>query len=240
MERAEAEQALFYAMSVGEQLLISGAEVSRVEDTIRRIGLAYGAERVDVFSITSSILATLYYGTDQFVSQSRRVTSSLNDFDAIDRLNQLSRTICKTRPRGEWIRAELKRIAARKRYSPAAMLLIYATIAAGFSALFGGDFIDIIASAVIGALLRLAETALRPASFNRMFTQLLYGFCGGVLANFAVMIGDIMLFIPGLAFTNSLRDLFSGDTVTGLIRLCESLLLAILLAFGFALANLLF
>ena len=70
MERAEAEQALFYAMSVGEQLLISGAEVSRVEDTIRRIGLAYGAERVDVFSITSSILATLYYGTDQFVSQS--------------------------------------------------------------------------------------------------------------------------------------------------------------------------
>lgn len=251
MERAEAERALFYAMSVGEQLLISGAEVSRVEDTIRRIGLAYGAERVDVFSITSSILATLYYGTDQFVSQSRRVTSSLNDFDAIDRLNQLSRTICKTRPRGEWIRAELKRIAARKRYSPAAMLLIYATIAAGFSALFGGDFIDIIASAVIGALLRLAETALLPASFNRMFTQLLYGFCGGVLANFAVMIGaghhadlialgDIMLFIPGLAFTNSLRDLFSGDTVTGLIRLCESLLLAILLAFGFALANLLF
>ena len=49
-----------------------------------------------------------------------------------------------------------------------------------------------------------------------------------------------MLFIPGIAFTNSLRDLFSGDTITGLIRFFESLLLAILLALGFALANLIF
>ena len=55
----------------------------------------------------------------------------------------------------------------------------------------------------------------------------------GILANFAVRIGlghradlisigNIMLLIPGIAFTNSLRDLFSGDTITGLIRWYES------------------
>ncbi len=54
MNREEAEQYLYCAMSIGEQLLISGAEVGRVEDTICRICKAYGAERVDVFSITSS------------------------------------------------------------------------------------------------------------------------------------------------------------------------------------------
>ena len=32
-----------------EQLLCCGAEVGRVEDTIRRICLAYGATRADVF-----------------------------------------------------------------------------------------------------------------------------------------------------------------------------------------------
>ena len=47
--REEAEQHLYYAMMIGEELLISGAEVGRVEDTIRRICISYGAERVDVF-----------------------------------------------------------------------------------------------------------------------------------------------------------------------------------------------
>ena len=56
MTRDEAEQYLYYAMTIGEQLLCCGAEVGRVEDTIRRICLAYGASRADVFSITSSIV----------------------------------------------------------------------------------------------------------------------------------------------------------------------------------------
>ena len=60
MKREEAEQYLFYAMTIGEMLLTSGAEVGRVEDTIRRICMAYGAKRVDVFSITSSIVTTMY------------------------------------------------------------------------------------------------------------------------------------------------------------------------------------
>ena len=74
---------------------------------------------------------------------------------------------------------------------------------------------------------------------------------GGILANFAVLIGpgtscrlisigNIMLLIPGIAFTNSLRDLFSGDTITGLIRCMESVLLAFVVGLGFTAANLLF
>ena len=50
---------LEYALDIGEQMVICGAEISRVEDTIERICRAYGAERIDVFSITSCIIATL-------------------------------------------------------------------------------------------------------------------------------------------------------------------------------------
>ena len=49
-----------------------------------------------------------------------------------------------------------------------------------------------------------------------------------------------MLLIPGVAFTNSLRDMFSGDTITGLVRFLESVLLAIIIALGFTLSYLLF
>lgn len=40
------------------------------------------------------------------------------------------------------------------------------------------------------------------------------------------MIGDIMLLIPGILMTNSIRDILIGDTISGVMRLVESLLWA--------------
>ena len=54
-----------------------------------------------------------------------------------------------------------------------------------------------------------------------------------------VIIGVIMLLIPGIAFTNSMRDILVGDTISGIMRLIESLLWAAGLAVGFMLAILL-
>lgn len=51
-----------------------------------------------------------------------------------------------------------------------------------------------------------------------------------------VMIGSIMLLIPGIALTNALRDLFAGDTISGILRLLEALIQAGAIACGFALA----
>jgi len=45
-----------------------------------------------------------------------------------------------------------------------------------------------------------------------------------------------MLLIPGLALTNAVKDMFVGDTITGSLRLVESLLWAVAIACGFALA----
>lgn len=47
------------AMDIGEQMLISGAEVYRVVESISRICHALGANRVDVFIITSSMVVTV-------------------------------------------------------------------------------------------------------------------------------------------------------------------------------------
>ena len=57
----DTEALLECALDVGEQMLICGAEISRVEDTVERICYAYGASRVDVFTITSCINATVKF-----------------------------------------------------------------------------------------------------------------------------------------------------------------------------------
>ena len=56
----EREQRLLVsrALDIGERMLLSGGEVSRVEDTISRILKSYGAERVEVFTILSFISLT--------------------------------------------------------------------------------------------------------------------------------------------------------------------------------------
>ena len=49
------------------------------------------------------------------------------------------------------------------------------------------------------------------------------------------MIGNIVLLIPGMALANSIRDLLCGDIVAGLLRLVESLLVALAIAAGYSL-----
>ena len=248
MEREEAEQYLFYAMTIGEMLLTSGAEVGRVEDTIRRICMAYGASRVDVFSITSSIVTTMYGDDFGICTQTRRVAGMSNDLNKLDELNCLSRKICTQKPSAKEIKKELERIEKGPRYSYGTQVFIYALISGAFSVFFGGDFRDMLASAFIGAILKFLEAFVKKVSVNTLLKALICSIAGGFLANLAVRtglghhadlisIGNIMLLTPGIAFTNSLRDMFSGDTITGLIRFMESILLAIIIALGFALVN---
>lgn len=251
MNREDAEQYLFCAMSIGEQLLISGAEVGRVEDTIRRICTAYGAARVDVFSITSSIITTIYGEDFGICTQTRRVSGTSHDLNKLGELNELSRRICATRPEPALIREELEKILNGPRYSFGVQVLIYALICFSFTMFFGGDIKDMAASAIIGVLLKFLETFVKKGFPNTMITAFICSTAGGFLSNLAVLIGlgnhvdlisigNIMLLMPGIAFTNSLRDMFSGDIITGLTRFIESVLLAIIIALGFTLANFLY
>jgi len=54
-----------------------------------------------------------------------------------------------------------------------------------------------------------------------------------------MIIGNIMLLIPGIAFTTALRDIINGDTLSGLLGLCEAILRALAVAIGFAVVLLL-
>ena len=51
-----------------------------------------------------------------------------------------------------------------------------------------------------------------------------------------ILIGDIMLLIPGLAMTNAIRNTLLGNTISGVVRLAESLIWAAALAGGFMVA----
>ena len=51
----------------------------------------------------------------------------------------------------------------------------------------------------------------------------------------AAMLCSVMLLIPGIPFVNSMRDIFVGDTITGLLSAFEAVLRALAIAAGCAL-----
>ena len=240
-------EVLSAAMDIGEAMLKNGAEVYRVEDCVRRICFAYGAQSVDVFSITSSILLTIEFPNEVRITQTRRIMSFVTDLDRVDRLNQLSRRMCSERLDHETFRAAFCEIVQRKRYSYLVETFAFALIAAAFTVFFGGSWQDGLISGAIGMIVKAAVYLSSVVNFNRVLSNLIASFVMSVLAFLSVrfsiarsvemiVIGNIMLLIPGVILTNSLRDMISGDTMTGILRFAEAIILALAIAGGYILA----
>ena len=83
-------------MDIGAMMIRNGSEVKRVEDTLRRMGAAYGAERMDVFAITSTLVCTMNMPDGTVCSMSRGTRDGAKtDFWKLERINALSREYCK-------------------------------------------------------------------------------------------------------------------------------------------------
>ncbi len=234
-------------LEMGELLLDSGAEISRVEDTLARMGKAYGAHRSDVFVIPSLISITLNYPEEEPVTETRRIHSTGGtDFYRLEKLNTLSRACCREPLAVEELRRRLDGVAHGQKPFP---VIFWGSVlgGGGFAVFFGGTLWDGLAGAVFGALICLLQTALGRTELNpvasNLIVSLLAGLGIGIVAGLIpalhmdkIMIGDIMLMIPGLAMTNALRNILVGNTISGTMRLAECLIWAGALAGGFMVA----
>ena len=91
---ARSTECLTCALDAGELLLTYGAEVSRVEDTIQRLEHVCGFDLVDVFTITSSIVATVRLPDGGSITQSRRIKARVTNLGRVAKINALSRRFC--------------------------------------------------------------------------------------------------------------------------------------------------
>ena len=236
------------ALDIGEHMLVSGAEVYRVEDCISRICFAYGATDVDVFTITSSIVSTITQPDGQRLTQTRRIEGYSTDLDRVDRLNHLSRKMCRDQMDYEEFQKEFAGVMAAKRYPEWVEAAFYVVVATSFTVFFGGSWRDAVISGVIGLVLKGVLILIHAVQFNHVLSNLIASFVLSVLAFMAVrfrladtvdmiVIGNIMLLIPGISLTNSLRDMVSGDTMAGMLRFLEACILALAIAAGYILAS---
>lgn len=232
-------------LDTGEVLLTNGAEVFRVEDTLNRLCLAYGFSNINVFSITSSIVLTVKCANGRIVTQTRRIGGRDTNLRKVERVNALSRQLCKTPLCVGDFQQRLEEISRLENNPMLLQCFGYALISATFSVFFGGSAWDSLAAALSGIFVFAVQYFLKKTRMNDILQSLLasaFTACVVVLlirlgigqAPDKITIGNIMLLIPGIAFTTALRDLINGDTISGLIGISEAVIKAIAIAIGFA------
>ncbi len=244
-----ADNILRIALDVGEGLLTNGADVHRVEIAIEKISRAYGARHVDVFTIHSLILVALYMPDGTHSTQSRRILDTSNNITKLEMYNALSREICETTPQIDVVDEKIREIKKERIYPFYLTVIAYFLSAGSFAIFFGGSLLDGIASGCVGIVMALVEK-VRIEQVNKMVKISLVSFVAGLLSCLCirigfgdnldmVIIGTIMLLIPGVSFGNSMRDLLSGDTLTGTIKVVQAIITAVMMALGYSLALLL-
>lgn len=230
------------AIGIGELLLHYGGEVHRVEDAINRICLAYGAEKADVFVIPSLIQLQVTMKDGSVETQIMRLSRNYIHLARLEKANSLSRAVCKNPIPLDEVEKEIQAV---KKYKPLPKWLCYIGGFLGtgaFTMFFGGTWRDALAASCIGFMMvflqslklsrislsdlgRIAVTSLFAGILSVLSVQL------GIAENTdMVIIGTIMLEVPGIALGNAARDILYGDTFSGAFRFIQSLLKTLVMA----------
>ncbi len=76
------EETLSTILDVGESMLAAGADVSLVEEEVQKMVFAAGAEKADIFALSSLIIASMTTSDGRVYSENRRFARGANtDFE---------------------------------------------------------------------------------------------------------------------------------------------------------------
>ena len=238
MATDRSNEVLELASDAGHILLENGAEISRVEETMKRIADHYGEDREHFFVLSNGIFTTgqSYANVDFIPIKGARL-------DKVVEVNQLSREITAGRHSLEEARARLEQIRCLPEKPLWERILGGMLGSAAFCAIFGGSFIDCAAALVAGTFTYLTLALLCAPRMSKALGNICSGAVGTLICilfhrwGFGdslgnMIIGTLIPLIPGVAFTNGLRDIADEDYLAGITRLLDALLVFLSIAIG--------
>ncbi len=227
-------------------MLTSGAEIYRVEETIVRICNSYRLQ-CESFVLPTGIFISIV-DDDGIVSTTfKRIKKRKVDLNRIDKVNNLSRNVQSLHPNYRLVLNELNEIESVKQYSFPSRIAATAIGSFAFTLLFQGSLFDGLCALIIGTVSYLLKELLTRNGFFQFLENFTTGLIAGffsitavglfpVLNEYKIIIGSILLYLPGVSITNGIKDALYGDLVASLSRLGEAILLVAVLAAGVGIA----
>jgi len=230
------------ALKVGEILILSGAEVYRVEDTLTRIFNCYNVE-AECFVLLSGIFITAKGENDEAISVIKRIKGHVNDLQKIEMVNSFSRSLMVNTVSYDDAMKLLKDIENTPRHAFPLRLVASGVTAFVYALLFRAAFQEALVAAVISMVIYSVKEKISEIGFFLFFEYFMSGLIAGAMSLIAfklfpamniykIIIGSIMVLVPGVAITNGIKDALYGDTVSSIYRLTEAAFIAIGVASG--------
>ena len=230
------------AYEAGAILLENGAEISRVDETMRRIAGHYGVDDENFFVLSNGIMATA-----KGFARTKFIPIKGASLDKVVAVNQLSREVSVGKCDLEQLESRLKSIRAMRPKPAWEQIAASAFGSAAFCIIFGGGFADSIAAFVAGLVLWVYMLFVGYRHLSRIAGTITGGLLATVLCGVMyklglgthlsnMIIGAIIPLIPGVPFTNGIRDLAHEDYIAGVTRLLDALLTFFCISMGVALA----
>lgn len=242
----EYDKLLDFSVALGCTLMSSGAEIYRVEESMRRLLNAYRLSTAEVFAIPSCVIVSVTAPDGRPITRMRRIPAHGTDMDLLERCNALCRSLCKQPMPIHEAQIMLEQLESTPRYASRQILLGYVIAPAFFAPMFGGGFPDACGAAIGGLAVGLATLYGRKLTGSNNFFRT--AICSAIaslsslsLVNLGlgrhvdiVTISVLMMLVPGLALTTAMREIMAGDTISGLSRIADAILIGGAIALGAA------
>lgn len=231
------------AVLAGEIMLVSGAEIYRVEDTINRILRTADRQTSEAIVLSTGIFATLNDPAIEPITVARRVTERATNLNKVYLVNNVSRRLCSGKISVEAAYKELNEIRTVLQYRPWMKNVGVVLVSLFFTLLLGGGWADCLAAAFVGGISaaviwmsgRIRLNAFCQNALGAFFVAvpaLILKQCFPGLARDIIIIGGIMPLVPGVIFTTAIRDTLNGDYAAGSARIMEAVVIALAVAAG--------
>lgn len=236
------------AAEAGKIMLENGGETYRVEQTINMICNAYSVKNTESFVSPTAIITSTNDDRGKSSTIIKRITARSIDLQKVALVNDLSRRVQVHALPLKELSEEIDRIKKFPRYSSRIKNFFAGINTSTFTLLFGGGIDDFIVSFFVGILINWMASVLAKLKVNDFFINIaggcIAGFIGllfahinpGIFHEDKIIIGSIMLLVPGLVITNAIRDIIAGDLISGLSRTLEAIVIAGAIAIGAALS----
>lgn len=241
-EHSNQREVMDIAMTAGHILLENGAEIFRVEETIDRICRYFGVESEHAFILSNGIFLTAGSEKEKQFARVRHIPVKGAQLQRVAAVNQLSREIEEGKYTIAQVREKLEEIRMMPGKSKLTQVLMSGVGCACFCLLFDGSFLETAVTFIIGILLYLYVLKVQGR-----FSKIVANIGGGMLITLLSLLftslplkmdishiisGAIMPLVPGLAFTNGIRDIADGDYISGTVRMIDALLVFLSIAAG--------
>ena len=247
------DEILDIALNSGVMILQSGGETYRAEETMISIASSLGSSHASAFVTPTVVMLTCLDSRGKSHTRIERISGRTIDLGKIARVNALSRRLVSRGHNANLHQIEycLKRIAKGSKHGSLSLIVATALASFCFAILFNGSLAEALVACLIGAVLRVVLFFIQPFKLSAFIISLIGGFvisvCSGLAVlttfvpfSFTISIAVLMSLVPGLAIVNSIRDIISGDLVSGSARLLEAFIIAVALSLGAAGGLLLF